>query len=215
MLMPMLALRMKRAGLAIAAILVLVSLAPAQDDEGHFDVGLGYTGVFSKTSSASLGNTTLKPTSSGGVLASFRYRFNHTHGIAVNFGHTNNSQIFTVPPDTLRVGTGITEFSGAYVFSPFHDKRIDPFFLAGAGMLRFNPGNQYIDGFQSSFGAQQQTSLTFLYGGGADYRLWKALALRVQYRGLVYKVPDFKVPALFLGAYGHMAEPSVGIVFKF
>jgi opacity protein-like surface antigen len=206
---------MKRAGLAIAAILVLVSLAPAQDDEGHFDVGLGYSGVFSKTSSASLSNTTLKPTTSGGVLATFRYRFNRTHGIAVNIGRTNNSQVFTIPPDTLRVNTGITEFSGAYVFSPFQTMRIEPFVLAGAGMLRFNPGNQYIDGFQSAFGAHQQMSLTFLYGGGIDYRLWKALALRVQYRGLIYKVPNFKVPSLFLGVYGHMAEPSAGIVIKF
>ena len=213
--MPIVVRQMKRAVLAIAAILVLVSLAPAQDDEGHFDASIGYTGVFSKTSSASLGNTTLKPTTSGGVLGTFRYRFNHRHGIAVNIGHTDNSQVFTIPPDTLRVSTGITEFSGAYVFSPFQSKRIDPFVLAGAGMLRFNPGDQSIDGFQSSFGAQPQTSLTFLYGGGADYRLWKALALRVQYRGLIYKVPDFKVPNLFLGVYGHMAEPSVGIVFKF
>jgi outer membrane immunogenic protein len=213
--MPMLVLWMKRTGLAIATILALVSLAAAQDDQGHFDAGLGFTGIFSKTSSASLSDTTLKPTTSGGVLATFRYRFNHTHGIAVNFSHTNNSQVFTVPPDTLRVSTGITEFSAAYVFSPFHPKRTDPFLLGGGGMLRFNPGNQYIDGFQSSFGAQQQTSLTFLYGGGIDYRLWKALALRVQYRGLIYKVPDFKVPALSLGAYGHMAEPSAGIVIKF
>jgi len=213
--MPMLVLRMKRAGLATAAILALVSLAPAQDDQGRFDVALGYTGVFSKTSSASLSDTTLKPTTSGGVLVTFRYRFKRVHGIAVNFSHTNNSQVFTVPPDILRVSTGITEFSGAYVFSPFHTKQIEPFLLAGGGMLRFNPGNQSIDGFQASFGAQQQTSLTFLYGGGIDYRLWKALALRVQYRGLIYKVPDFKVPALSLGAYGHMAEPSAGIVIKF
>jgi hypothetical protein len=42
------------------------------------------------------------------------------------------------------------------------------------------------------------------------------LALRLQYRGLLYKVPDFHVPSLFFtGAKGHMAEPSVGIVVKF
>jgi opacity protein-like surface antigen len=211
----MLVLGVKRAGLAVATILLLVSFARAQSDEGHFDVSIGYTGVFSKTSSASTSGTTLAPTTSGGVLASFRYRFNHRHGIAVNFGHTNNSQVFTVPPDTLRVNTGITEFTGAYVLSPFDTKRIEPFIFAGGGTLSFSPGSQYIDGFVSSFGAHQQRPLAFLYGGGADYRLWKALGVRVQYRGLIYKVPDFKVPGLFLGVYGHMAEPSAGIVFKF
>lgn len=211
----MLVLCMKRAGLAVATILLLVSFAPAQDDPGRFDVSLGYTADFSKTSSASLSSTTLKPTTSGGILATFRYRVKPRHGIAVNFSHTNNSQVFTVPPDTLRINAGITEFTGAYVFSPFHSERLDPFILAGGGELRFNPGSQYIDGVVSSFGAQQQTSLAFLYGVGADYRLWKILGLRVQYRGLIYKVPDFKVPSLALGVYGHMAEPSAGIVFKF
>jgi hypothetical protein len=41
------------------------------------------------------------------------------------------------------------------------------------------------------------------------------VALRLQYRGLIYKAPDFNVQNLFTGAKGHMAEPSVGIVVKF
>jgi outer membrane immunogenic protein len=210
----MLMLLLKEAGLAIATVLVLASFALAQD-EGRFDVGIGYTGVFSKTSTASQGNTTLKPTTSGGILATFRYRFNHTHGIEVNFGHTSNSQVFSVPPDTFRVKAGITEYSGAYVLSPFHTERIEPFVFGGGGTLRFNPGNQYIDGFLSPFGASSQRALAFLYGGGADYRLWKTLAVRVQYRGLIYKVPDFGRTRLFTGVMGHMAEPSAAIVIKF
>ncbi len=121
----------------------------------------------------------------------------------------------TIPPDTFRVKTGITEFSGAYVLSPFHVKRIDPFLLAGGGMLRFGVGSQYIDGFLSGFGAKNQTALAGLYGGGVDYRLWRSLALRLQYRGLLYRAPDFSQSRLFTGAYGHMAEPAAGLVFKF
>jgi outer membrane immunogenic protein len=210
----MLMLTLRTAGLAVATVLLLASFTLAQDD-GHFDVSLGYIGVFSKTSAASQSSVTLKPTTSGGILATFRYRFNHTHGIEVNLGHTNNSQVYTIPPDTFRVTTGITEYSGAYVLSPFHANRIDPFVFGGGGALRFNPGNQYIDGFLSPFGARTQKGLAVLYGGGADYRLWKALAVRVQYRGLVYKAPDFRLTRLFTGVMGHMAEPSAGIVIKF
>jgi hypothetical protein len=220
---------LKRIGLAISAVLVFASFGFAQDKnknkeknnnqdkgEGRFDVSLGYTGVFSKTSAASLGNLSVKPTTSGAILATFRYRFNQTNGIEVNFAHTNNSQIFSIPPDTFRITTGITEYSGAYVLSPFHGGRIDPFVFGGGGVLRFNPGNQYIDGFQSSLGATRQSELAVLYGGGADYRLWKkGLALRVQYRGLIYKVPDFQQTRFFTGAMGHMAEPSVGLLIKF
>ncbi len=224
--MPMLRLRLKTAVFAVATILAFTSLALAQDtsknkkksknqDDARFDVGLAYSGIFSKTSAAPTGTVSLKPTTSGAALASFRYHFNHTHGVEVNFGHTNNSQVFSVPPDTLRVNTGITEFSAAYVLSPFHTKRIDPFLFAGGGALRFNPGDQYIDGSKSSFGAASQRPLAVLYGGGVDYRLWKQLALRVQYRGLFYKTPDFRVPSLFTGVSGHMAEPTAGLVIKF
>jgi opacity protein-like surface antigen len=205
---------LKTAGLAIATVLLLASFAWAQD-EGHFDVSIGYTGVISKSSASSQSSVTLKPTPSGGVLATFRYRFNHTHGIEVNFGHSGNSQVYSIPPDTFRVKAGITEFSGAYVLSPFHGGRIDPFVFGGGGTLRFNPVNQYIDGFPSPFGATSQRALAVLYGGGVDYRIWKGLALRLQYRGLIYKAPDFQQTRLFTGVLGHMAEPSAGLVIKF
>jgi opacity protein-like surface antigen len=205
---------MRGAGLAAALLLALVSFATAQDD-GRFSLGLSYTGVFSKTSASSIDSTTLKPTTSGGVLGTFRFHFNHRNGIEVNIGHTNNSQVFTIPPDTFRVSTGITEFTGAYVLNPFHGKRLDPFVFGGGGALRFNAGSQYIDGFLSGFGAKNQTALAGLYGGGVDYRLWRSLALRVQYRGLFYRAPDFSQSRLFTGAYGHMAEPTAGLVVKF
>ena len=72
------------------------------------------------------------------------------------------------------------------------------------------------DLMSSSFGAARQTSLAFTYGAGLDYPLWRILAVRLQYRGLIYKQPDFQLPTLFFtGAKGHMAEPSLGIVIRF
>ena len=205
---------LRKARLAVVIIFALVSFTQAQD-VGHFDVSLGFGGVFSKSSSAADRGVTLKPTNSAAILATFRFRFNRMHSLEANFAHTMNSQVFLLAPNNFRVQAGITEFSGAYVFSPFQTARVEPFLFGGAGALRFNPGNTSIDGFQAAFGATQQTSLAFLYGAGADYRLWRVLALRLQYRGLIYKAPDFNLQNLFTGARGHMAEPSVGIVFKF
>ncbi len=111
--------------------------------------------------------------------------------------------------------SSVTEISGAYVFSPFHFQKIEPFLLAGGGALRFTPGNQFIDGNPSSFGAARQTSMAFLYGGGLDYRLWKRLSLRLQYRGLIYKEPTLPPDAISYWSQGHMAEPSAGIVLNF
>lgn len=203
-------LLLKRAGLAII-ILALASLASAQ----RFEASVGFIGVYSKTSNASLGTVSLTPTTSGGILASFRYHLKHLGGLEANYSHTSNSYVYSVPGDTYRVMNGITEFTGDLVISPFHFKKIVPFVFAGGGSLKFRPGNQYIDGNQVSFGAQSERTVAFLYGGGLDYPLKKAIALRMQYRGLLYKATDFNLATLYTGANGHMAEPSIGIVFKF
>jgi len=200
----------------IAVVLALASIGSAQgNDEGHFDASMSYGGVFSKTATSSNGAVTLTPTNSGLFLATIRFRFNRRHSIEANYGHTNNSQSYSIPPDTFRVQGGITEYSGAYVINLFEHGRLEPFLFAGAGALRFNPKASYIDGNPSEIGEIQQTSLAFLYGGGADYRFWRILALRLQYRGLIYKEPSFGVSTLFTGVRGHMAEPSAGIVIKF
>ena len=183
-----------------AAVLALASFAVAQDDDSHFDVGLSYSGIFSRNSASSVNSTTLNPTTSGGVLGTVRYRLNHTHGIAVNIGHTNNSQVFTIPPDTFRVIAGITEFSAAYMFKPVPCQMARSLRSSRRRLLRFGAGGQYIDGFLSPFGAKNQTSLAVLYGGGTDYRLWRSVALRVQYRGLFYKAPDFTQYTVVLAA---------------
>jgi opacity protein-like surface antigen len=137
------------------------------------------------------------------------------NGIEVTGARTNNSQIFVLGTTDYRAQTSVTEFTGAYVLSPFHFENIEPFLLAGGGALRFYPSNQYINGNPSPFGAAQQTSMAFLYGGGLDYRVWKRLGLRLQYRGLIYKEPNFHVTQFVTGVKGHMAEPSIGIVFNF
>jgi outer membrane immunogenic protein len=205
---------LKRAGLQISILVAFISAATAQD-VAHFDASVAWAAVYSKTSTSYSGGVVLKPTTSGAVLGTFRYHFNRMHGLELNIARTANSQKYFIGPDNFRVNSDVTEFSGAYVFSPFQSAKFDPFLLGGAGVLRFNPGNTYIDGFQSAFGATRQTSLAFLYGGGTDYRLWRAVWLRLQYRGLIYKAPNFHVQTLVTGATGHMAGPSVGIAFKF
>lgn len=199
----------KKALWAGAVIFLLAVFASAQDTL-HFDASLSWGGAFNKTSA------TLAPTNSGVVLGTFRYRFNKTHGIELNVGHTNDSQVYLVPQNNrYRVQGTVTEYSSAYVFSPFQTAKLEPFLLAGAGALRFNPGTTYINGFQSAFGARLQTSLAFLYGGGVNYRFWRFAALRLQYRGLIYKEPNFHLQQFFSGSKGHMAEPSIGIVVEF
>jgi opacity protein-like surface antigen len=56
---------------------------------------------------------------------------------------------------------------------------------------------------------------TFVYGGGANFDVTHNLGIRAEYRGLVYKTPDFTSSALTLDKVTHLAQPSVGFYFRF
>ena len=203
---------MKAAALVLS-VLALASWAGAQEE--HFAVRVSAAGVFNRTANSNDGTVTLKPTSSLAFVGGLRFRFTPRQSLEINIGRTHNSQLFTVAPNTFRITTGVAEYTGAYVLSPFSGKRWEPFIFGGAGALRFRPNTTYIDGFQASFGAASETALAFLYGVGAMYQVIGPLGLRLEYRGLIYKEPDFKIPRLFTAAHGHMAEPALGIVFRF
>jgi outer membrane immunogenic protein len=207
----------QKTSVAVLAILFLIligaaNVASAQED-GRFDASLGVAGVFAKQSTGN--GTVLKPTNSGAVIATIRYRFNPMHSIEFNYGHTRDSQIYTEGANQFRIQSTVSEYSGAYVLNFFQRAKFEPFVFAGVGALRFSPGNTYIDTFQLPVAVVKQTQLAFLYGGGADYRIIPHVAIRLQYRGLVYKAPDFQGPGFFTGQRGHLAEPSVGVVFRF
>lgn len=206
---------MKKGQIVAVAAVWLVAAAASQA-QINLDVALSGAALFSKSTSASSSNISNQPTKSAAVFGSIRYHFNQHHAIELDLGHTNNSQIFTVPPDTYRVKTGIFEYTAAYVFSPVTSGRWTPFLVAGTGGLGFSVDTTYIDTIQTSLGAVRQTRLALLYGAGTDYQVLNHVSLRLQYRGLIFRAPDFGVPSRFYtGARGHMAEPGVGVVVKF
>jgi len=206
---------MSKRKLAVA-VLMFTCAAAAQDNGNRFDFAISGSAVFSKKTTSSSGSVTDTPTKSTAFTGTFRYHFRPKHAVDVNLGRTRNSQIFFVPPNTYRVLASISEFTVDYSFSPLTIGKLHPFVFAGGGALHFSPGSTFIDTFPTSIPVATQTSLAFLYGGGADYPVWRMISARVQYRGLFFKEPDFGVPALFFtGAKGHLAEPSAGIVLRF
>lgn len=216
---------LRRSGIAMAVFFLLTSIGWSQDN--RYEVALGYAGVFSKQSTGN--GTTLTPTNSGAFLLTGRYRFSEHSSVAINYSHTANSQIYFASPLTYRIHTTISEYSAAYVFSFHQSKNVEPFVFAGAGALVFYPKYDftYVNGVQTSLPVSQETKPAFLYGGGVDWKIFSSLplirrasltnylALRLQYRGLIYKEPSFNLQNLFTGSRGHMAEPTVGIVVKF
>jgi len=205
----------KKAFAAAAIVYLLAASAAAQQDAGRFEVSLAWGSAFGHTSENELRSVSIVSTNSPLLLGGLSYHFNRTHAVALNYGRTRDSQIFVIPVGNYRVQTTISEYSADYVFSPFHFEKLDPFVFAGGGALQFNPGNTFIDGFQSAFGAARQTSMAFLYGGGIDYPVWKRLALRAEYRGLIYRQPNFHLQQFVSNVRGHAPAASIGIVYRF
>ena len=214
---------LSKAGIIVAALFFFTSVGLGQDN--RYDVSLGGAGVFSKQSTGN--GTTQTPTQSGAFLATGRVRFTPRSSIEVNYARTKNSQNYVSGVNDYRIQGVISEFTGAYVFSFHQTEKLEPFVFGGGGILVFNPTLTLINTVQTGVGATRQTKPAFLYGAGVDWKVFSILpiisqsahasnvALRLQYRGLVYKAPDFGVPNLFTGARGHMAEPSIGLVVKF
>jgi opacity protein-like surface antigen len=220
--------------IAILAVLwFLAAVASAQDR--RFDFSANEGALFTNQVS---GNGIVQTATDGaGPFGTIRVRFNPKHSFVFNYGRYKNSQIYHSIED-FHVLANITEYSGAYMFTPFKKGRLEPFLLAGVGALRFSPrttwvflppleppeGNNTPDNIQINLHAAKQTQIAFLYGLGVDYQVPKfhRFALRFQYRGFLYKAPDFRIDAssgsvlsLFTGARSHMAEPSAGLVFRF
>ena len=204
-------MRKKEIVVAFVVLLALPAVGVAQTN--RFDFSVAAAGVLAKKSSATF--TTITPTNSFGLLATARYRFSPKNSFALNYARTKDSQSYDTPPFSYRIQSTVTEYSGAYVFSPMETEKFEPFLFAGGGAMVFKPTNTFIDTFNVPVAAVRQTDVAFLYGAGVDYRVHSFIGLRLQYRGVVYKVPDFKFSAFENGSKGHFAEPSIGLVFKF
>jgi opacity protein-like surface antigen len=219
---------LKKAALIVATALLSTSLGLCQD-KGHFDASFNGAAVFTTESD---GNGIRQSATNGSnYFGTFRAKFNAKHSLIFTYGRAKNSQIYQTAFD-FHVLTTISEYSGAYVYSPFQKGRFEPFALVGAAALRFNPTSTWVvlpdlannvpNRVSINLGAAKQTEPAVLYGVGVDYHLHRRIALRLQYRGFFYQAPDFKVStasggavSFVTGSRAHMAEPSIGLVFRF
>ena len=96
--------------------------------------------------------------------------------------------------------------------------RFSPYMLIGGGAMIFSPtsdGFRTTGGFASSPAATRETDAAFVYGAGTDFPITSRWSLRAEYRGLVYHSPDFGVPTLATGTRVHVAQPSLGVAYRF
>ncbi len=197
-----------KAILSVVTIWLLTATA-AVAQESRSEISVQGTGFFTKDSTGQ--GIRQKATDTGGFLVGYRYNLNRWLAAETNYGFARNTQEYS-SLGSPGIQSDVHQFTGGLVFKLPHPGlfRVNPYLLAGGGALLFNPRDNSLVA-----GAETQARGAFVYGGGADFLLSRHFSLRTEYRGLVYKSPDFGLSSLNNDAVTHTAQPSAGIAFRF
>ena len=201
---------MRRTAILLAAFAMLAALGAAAQ-ESRSEVSLQGTGFFTKdTNGQGISRST---TDTGGFQVGYRYNINRWLAAEGNYGFDRNTQRYFGSFGESRVQANAHAVTGDLVVKlPLRIRGISTYALAGGGGLIFDPTGNFGG---SVAGASSQGRGAFLYGGGADYAFTRHLSLRAEYRGFVYKNPDFGLASLRTDSWTHTAQPSAGIVVRF
>ena len=201
---------MRRNAIMLTGFVILLTLG-AMAQENRSEISLQGTGFFTRDSSGQGISRTTSDT--GGFQLGYRYHIKRWLAAEGNYGFDRNTQKYFAGLGESRIQSDVHAVTGDLVLSlPFPVSKFSPYVLAGGGGLIFHPtGNA--GGFVP--GADNQAKGAFLYGAGADYALTRHFSLRAEYRGFVYKDPDFGLGAVNTDSWTHTAQPSAGIVFRF
>jgi opacity protein-like surface antigen len=196
---------------AVVVALIIFSTAAMAQVENPSQITVQGTALITKDSTADSGFGSHQSTKSGGFLVGYSYQFNSWAGAEGNYGYTRNTQNYSGSTGQSAIQADMHQLTGSFVAHiPVHVASIRPYALAGAGALIFDPTNKFtVDG------VGRQTKATFVYGGGVNFDLTRNFGVRAEYRGYVYKVPDFTLSNLNLDKVTHLAQPSVGFFFRF
>ena len=159
-----------------------------------------------------------------GFRVGARHIFSPIFGLELNYGYNRATQHFTNIPNGVNgsyvVYSHAKPFTVDYVASvPLSFHGIRPFALAGAGFISYNISSYAaLPPGPPSLPARPEKIPVFEYGVGADFHpglLPPFMALRLQYRGLIGHAPDYRLTYLATSNLINIAEPQIGVVFKF
>ena len=178
--------------------------------ETRNEVTVQGSGFFQKQTTTD--GITNEATNSGGLMAGYRFNLKNWLAVEGDYDYFRNHETFLSSSGSTLIRMNVHAATGAVIaklpsFKVPAVKFVSPFVLAGGGAIFFDP--------RGGSGNNEQTRGAFVYGGGFDVPVAKHIALRAQYRGFVYKIPDFEMASLKVDKYTHSAVPSAGLVFTF
>lgn len=193
---------------------LMLAGAAAFGQESRQDISLSGVAILGPTVHGNA--VTETPTITGGVLASYRYLLTPRSGLELNYSFAQYTEKFqsggqpvnTYNPIHLRQ----QELSAAYVYGRTYGN-YTPFLEAGVGGVMFTP---ILEG-SFALDAKQNTAIAGLFGGGVAYEISPSFDVRLQYRGLLLKAPDFHLAGnrFSTGRYEVINMPAIGIAYHF
>ncbi len=203
--------------IAFFVCLLAVCAAAARAQESRQDISLSGSALIEPFKASST-DIQVHSTTAYGALASYRFMLTPTSALEMNYGITYENKITYYGPQFPRGITVLTrnqEISGAYVRS-FVFKNFNPFVEAGPSAIIFLP---ILNSGTKTLDAHQQTGVGAMYGAGFAYEVSPSFDVRVEYRGLVTKVPTFGVGTsgynFSTNEWWNMSEPLVGVAYHF
>jgi opacity protein-like surface antigen len=166
---------------------------------------LYFGGSFQAAKATTANGVNVSTTNVAGAQIAYRYHVTDYNAVEARIAFAQPTQTYG---PTVIVHTRAYEISMDYAWTVPSDGFFRPFLLGGFGVIHYSPLAK-----GSTPGSISQTKAALIYGGGVDAKLHGNLSLRIEYRGLFYRVPDFG--QIGISKWNHMPEPDAGIVWHF
>lgn len=197
--------------IAFIAFLLAVFVPAGRAQESRQDISLSGS-VLVEPFMASSTDVQVSANRAFGGLLSYRFMLTPSSALEVNYGLTYQNNIhFYTNPNNYNVATRTQEISAAFVRS-FIYKNFNPFVEAGPGAFIFLPIR---NSGTTSLDVKQQTQVGGIYGAGFAYEVSPSFDVRVEYRGLITKVPSFGDGALSTNRWYNISDPVIGVAYHF
>ncbi|MFZ0661777.1 MAG: hypothetical protein WAM66_03730 [Acidobacteriaceae bacterium] len=200
---------MSRLSFSTALLLFIAGFAAhsqAQKLLRHSEISVSGFGQF--TPGVTGNDVTVDTTRSVGGQAAFRHSYHWWMGYEASYNYTRFSEHYSNSP--FAVQHNMHEFGASYLVSGVSLLGFRPFALGGASAVVFSPS---LNGGQK-VSWQGKPGLNF--GAGIDRSLLTShFGVRLQYRGLYSKAPDFGESQLKSDKYRLTSEPMVGLYLRF
>ena len=161
-----------------------------------------------RTPSVTGNGVTVDATRSLGAQAAFRHSYHWWMGYEASYNYTRFSEHYSARP--FAVQHNLHEFAASYLVSGTSLLGFRPFALGGVSAVVFSPS---LNGGQN-VSWQGEPGINF--GAGIDRALLTShFGVRLQYRGVYYRTPDFGEPQLKSDKYRLTSEPMAGLYLRF